>query len=735
MAELDKLIIEISADDARFVRSLTNLKNGLADFGRQGTASADEVAKALRAVEKAALTTNDAVSKQELVDAYIKLNTELQRVKKEFRDLTKIVPEVANEQERAANSGKKLSKNIADVDESSRRARIAVYGLNQVVRDLPFGFIAISNNIPVFIDQFQELIKTNKSTRAAFKEFAAGLLGAGGVSVAISAVISLITASVQKYGSLSGAITALTSDLGPLIERLNEANKSYEKFLKESLSLPDVRTAAGVASDSDIARLDNLIRGLRNENKTNQEKEQILKRISSQYGDIFQGYDLQKSNLKSVIDVLEVYKTTIRNAETEKGFATQLDDTNKKLAEQKVALNAVNLQLDAAKKNQAAVSKQYFDAAAKAEKGGVNPFANQYTQATFELTKLREQQKRLETQIRGLIIKQYEYGKSVDDTTNSSISSTAKAAELAAATLKKTETTRASAQNKEVKDNLAVLQAKLAQEKSYLDTLNSLTKEFEEQQIKIATLEQDIKAAQLTKQITDRQQLSETLKALEINLQNEINKIVGDNVTKRVEYWKAEGEAAKKAAEEAKKAFEAIPKAVPDSTKLISPQQIQAFLKQVDASRQTFVENENARLQALTDQALLFANAIGNFTGDFVQGLMNGESAIDGLIDGMKKLAKEIAIAAAKAIALELVYQALNIASGGTAGTAAKKGVGIIQALRKTGRVSAPNINPTMGMMVGPGGVAIQGNVTFVQRGQDLVGVLARSNARINRVG
>jgi hypothetical protein len=735
MAELDKLVIEISADDARFVQSLTTLKNGLADFGKQGSASADEVAKALRAVEKAALSTNDAVRKQELVDAYIKLNTELQRAKKEFRDLTKIVPEVANEQERAANSGKKLSKNIADVDESSRRARIAVYGLNQVVRDLPFGFIAISNNIPVFIDQFQELIKTNKSTRAAFKEFAAGLLGAGGVSVAISAVISLITASVQKYGSLSGAITALTSDLGPLIERLNEANKSYEKFLKESLSLPDVRTAAGVASDSDIARLDNLIRGLRDENKTNQEKEQILKRISSQYGDIFQGYDLQKSNLKSVIDVLEAYKSTIRNAEAEKGFATQLDDTNKKLAEQKVALNAVNLKLDAAKKNQAAVSKQYFDAAAKAEKGGVNPFANQYTQATFELTKLREEQKRIETQIRGLIISTYEYGKSVDDTANSSISSTAKVAELAAATLKKTETTRASAQNKEVKDNLAILQAKLAQEKSYLTTLNSLNKDFEDQQIKIATLERDIKAAQLTKQITDRQQLSEALKAIELDLQNEITRIVGEGVTRRVEYWKADGEAGRKAAEETRKAFEAIPKAVPDSTKIISPQQIQAFLKQVDASRQTFVENENARLQALTDQALLFANAIGNFTGDFVQGLMNGESAIDGLVDGMKKLAKEIAIAAAKAIALELVYQALNIASGGTAGTAAKKGVGIIEALRKTGRVSAPNINPTMGMMVGPGGVAIQGNVTLVQRGQDLVGVLARSNARINRVG
>lgn len=732
--ELDKLVIEISADDARFVQTLASLKNGLVEFGKQGAASADEVAKALRAVEKAALNTNDAAKKQELVDAYIKLNTELQRVKKEFRDLTQIVPEVANSQEKAANSGKRLSNNIADVDDSSRRARIAVYGLNQVVRDLPFGFIAISNNIPVLIDQFQELIKTKGNTRAAFKEFAAGLLGAGGVSVAISAVISLITSAVIKYGSLSNAITALTSDLGPLIQRLNEANKQYEKFLKESLTIPDVRTASGVASDSDIARLDNLIRGLRDENKTNQEKEQILKRISSQYGDIFQGYDLQKSNLKSVIDVLEVYKTTIRNAETEKGFATQLDDTNKKLAEQKVALNAVNLQLDAAKKNQAAVSKQYFDAAAKAERGGVNPFANQYTQATFELTKLRQEQKRLETQIRGLIISQYEYGKSVDDTTNSSISSTAKAAELAAATLKKTESTRAAAQSKEVRDNLATLQAKLAQEKSYLATLNNLTQEFQDQQIKIATLDRDIKAAQLQKQITDRQKLAEAIKAIDADLQNEIDRIVSDGVSRRVKYYQQEAAAAKKAADEVKKALDAQVTAVPESAQLISPKEKADFLKLVEGFRKNVTDTEKQKLQEQIQLATQYANAIGNGVGNIVQGLLDGKKPLDVLSQGFKKLAVDIAIAAARALAFKAITKALDTVLPG-AGTAANAGANIFASLFRQPGLAAPGFNPTAGLQFGGGGIQLQGSVVFTQRGSDLVGVLNNSNARINRVG
>jgi hypothetical protein len=718
MAELDKLIIEISADDARFVQSLTNLKNGLADFGKQGSASADEVAKALRAVEKAALSTNDAAKKKELVDAYIKLNTELQRVKKEFRELTKLIPQLNTEQTKVSNSSRKVAKDFGEVDQAARRARIALYGTNQIVRDLPFGFIAISNNIPVALDQFQELIKETGGVDKAFKSLGGAMLGAGGLSIAFSALTSVAVTLIQEYGSLANAINTIfdlvDKDTVALIKQKDayaavnaeiKGETSNVSLLTATLTNAQASSNARLNSYNELKRIaPGVIQDIAYENTLTAESIGLIKNRSLELINYIQLRGRESALIKLIAD------------EEEKGLKATQKLIRQLTGEGRTWVDTLSDVTDAA------IYQRPNAALEKISKEVIN--ASKQTQFwSKSLDGVRKQILEFDGLITGQI--------SLSDQTKEQ----QKAAELAAATLKKTETTRASAQNKEVKDNLAVLQAKLAQEKSYLDTLNSLSKDFEEQQIKIATLERDIKAAQLTKQITDRQQLSEALKALEIDLQNEINKIVGDNVTKRVEYWKAEGEAAKKAAEEAKKAFEAIPKAVPDSTKIISPEQIQAFLKQVDASRQTFIENENARLQALTDQALLFANAIGNFTGDFVQGLMNGESAIDGLIDGMKKLAKEIAIAAAKAIALELVYQALNIASGGTAGTAAKKGVGIIEALRKTGRVSAPNINPTMGMMVGPGGVAIQGSVTFVQRGQDLVGVLARSNARINRVG
>lgn len=734
--ELDKLIIEISADDAAFVRSLNQNNKLLKDFGTTGTATADQLTKALASIARESKKATDPDQIQKLSAVYNYLNGRLAIVNENIRKFAIQVDDSGRVIEPFGKKTKKGADSLTDVDEASRRARIAVYGLNQVVRDLPFGFIAISNNIPVLIDQFQELIKTKKGTTAAFKEFAKGLVSAGGVSVAISAVISLITAAVQKYGSLSNAVTALTSDLGPLIERLNESNKQYEKFLKESLTIPDVRTASGIASDSDIARLDNLIRGLRDENRTNQEKEQILKRIASQYGDIFQGYDLQKSSLQSVINVLEAYKTSIRNTQTEKGFTTQLDDTNKQLAEAKINLNAVNSDIDKARKKNEDLGRTINNLNKYQGTNALSVDATRlaYAQSTVELGKLLQLQKQLQNQINALTVQQFEYGKSLDDTTNKSISSTASAATLAAQTLKKTESTRATAQSKEVRDNLSVLQAKLAQEKSYLATLNNLTQEFQDQQIKIATLERDIKFAQLQKQITDRTKLAEAVKAIDVDLQNEIDRIVSDGVSRRVKYYQQEAAAAQKAADEVKKALDAQVTAVPESASIISPKERADFLKLVEGFRKNVTDTENQKLKEQIALANQYANAVGNGVGDIVQGLLDGKKPLDVLSQGFKKLAVDIAVAAARALAFKAITKALDTVLPGT-GTAANAGANIFASLFRQPGTAAPGFNPTSGLQFGAGGIQLQGSVVFTQRGSDLVGVLNNSNARINRVG
>lgn len=83
----------------------------------------------------------------------------------------------------------------------------ALFSLNQVARDLPFGFVAIQNNLPGVFDSFAKLSKESGGVRNAFKSIGSALVGPAGLSFAIGAAISGITSLVQSYGSLGAAVT------------------------------------------------------------------------------------------------------------------------------------------------------------------------------------------------------------------------------------------------------------------------------------------------------------------------------------------------------------------------------------------------------------------------------------------------------------------------------------------------------------------------------------------------
>jgi hypothetical protein len=83
----------------------------------------------------------------------------------------------------------------------------ALFSLNQVARDLPFGFVAIQNNLPGVFDSFAKLSKESGGVTKAFKSIGSALAGPAGLSFAIGAAISGITSLVQSYGSLGAAVT------------------------------------------------------------------------------------------------------------------------------------------------------------------------------------------------------------------------------------------------------------------------------------------------------------------------------------------------------------------------------------------------------------------------------------------------------------------------------------------------------------------------------------------------
>lgn len=106
----------------------------------------------------------------------------------------------------------------------------ALNSLSQVTRDLPFGFVAIQNNLPLVVDSFGQLTKQAGGLGPALKSIGSALIGPAGLSFAFGAIIAGVTALIQKYGSLGEAFNAL---LG-LAPRLTESQKEYNKAVSEA---------------------------------------------------------------------------------------------------------------------------------------------------------------------------------------------------------------------------------------------------------------------------------------------------------------------------------------------------------------------------------------------------------------------------------------------------------------------------------------------------------------------
>jgi len=112
---------------------------------------------------------------------------------------------------------KQLEKSLVDLKKVGldklpggiTNASNALNSLSQVTRDLPFGFVAIQNNLPLVVDSFGQLTRQAGGLGPALKSIGASLIGPAGLSFAFGAVIAGVTALIQKYGSLGEALTQI----------------------------------------------------------------------------------------------------------------------------------------------------------------------------------------------------------------------------------------------------------------------------------------------------------------------------------------------------------------------------------------------------------------------------------------------------------------------------------------------------------------------------------------------
>ena len=186
------------------------------DFIFRLGADVSSFTKSITEVE-AELKNARAAVKTALGDDLIQANKYVEDLEQSLKNLKAVGVQIPGSKEAA--------KELRDVAPAAQKAQNTLTGLSGVVRDLPFGFVAIQNNLPILADQFGALSKESGGVGGALKNLGGALVGPAGIAFAFGAVTSIVTSLIQEYGSLGEALNVILGITKPL----TEAQKAYNK--------------------------------------------------------------------------------------------------------------------------------------------------------------------------------------------------------------------------------------------------------------------------------------------------------------------------------------------------------------------------------------------------------------------------------------------------------------------------------------------------------------------------
>jgi hypothetical protein len=273
-----------------------------------------------------AITNKLTRSEQMLQSAYSRVNGWLGKLRNEYRDLAikkelnaKLtdaeITRMKNIEVRMQSYDAALKK--VDASMGNHQRNVGNYGMvynglgnsiNQLSREMPAfansmqtGFMAISNNLPIFFDEIEKIKKSNaeliaqgQPVKSVFSQIGSSIFSIG---TALSVGVTLLTV----YGA---KIVEWVSNLGGANDKLEKQRKIREQINKE---YKDGIEYVGKES----AQYVGLIQTLKRTNENSQERRDLIVKINDEYG------------------------TTLKNISDESKFQNQLNQSVKNYIEYK----------------------------------------------------------------------------------------------------------------------------------------------------------------------------------------------------------------------------------------------------------------------------------------------------------------------------------------------------------------------------------------------------------------
>jgi hypothetical protein len=260
---------------------------------------------------------------------------------------------------------------IVQVGNSSKGARTALTSLSLTIQDLPFGFLGIQNNLPGVIQGFGNLTATtNGKVVPALKEIGKSLLGPAGIFLAFSAVTSVITILIQKYGSLGAAIDSLFNKQTALSAELKKANDNYQEYIKNQRTVGEVVDKASTSQSGQIAIVQSLTKKATDLTLSQTEQKNALLQLQQISSDYYGNLKTGASNTDAIKESTIQYTKALQAKSKIEQFSNQISDIDFQLSQQK----RFSTQLKNTRDSANAVSKANFNNATALNKLGIATF-------------------------------------------------------------------------------------------------------------------------------------------------------------------------------------------------------------------------------------------------------------------------------------------------------------------------------------------------------------------------
>lgn len=283
------------------------------------------------------------------------LENSIQGIKNQIDELNrkKVLIDIANEGEIAEINQQldglatKLAKansvsfdKNGQITQSAGKARQAITSLSLVAQDLPFGFIAIQNNLPAVLQTFTELESKNNGLKATLKELGSALIGPAGIFLAFSAVTSAVTFAIKEYGSLGNAVDALfgkLSKFNTLYMRTAEGLAEYNKNLRSNEEIIGKASGSQQGLISKISALSEVVIDVTQSENDRKKALQELQEIDKER---FKNFDIEKGKYAGIEGAVNSLTKSILAKAQADAFAQQFSLASVQFEQQKTATDA-----------------------------------------------------------------------------------------------------------------------------------------------------------------------------------------------------------------------------------------------------------------------------------------------------------------------------------------------------------------------------------------------------------